>query len=214
MKREELAQILVRANEFKEGDLLVGGTRDDRERAEARQILAQLKVGEIARTPIVEDGVSEALARSFDSQLASELSSLSIKELKHRLLGPDATGFARRCVEGLSSEVIASVVKVMNNDELSRVAHAIFNPLPGPGVAIGSRIHFGSRIQPNSPGDDEEEILFSILEGLSYGCGDVILGLNPASDDLDTIIQLEGLLRSIKERLELPTRFCVLSDIS
>src|SRR6185503_4357447 len=57
------------------------------------------------------------------------------------------------------------------------------------------------------------EILFSILEGLTYGCGDVIIGLNPASDDLDTIIRLEELLCSVVERLELPTRYSVLSDI-
>jgi hypothetical protein len=56
--------------------------------------------------------------------------------------------------------------------------------------------------------------LLSILEGVAYGCGDVILGLNPASDDVDTIIRLEQLLQSVVERLKLPTRFCVLSDIA
>ncbi len=101
----------------------------------------------------------------------------------------------------------------MTNDELSAVALKLFNPLPGEGVAVGSPRHFGSRIQPNSPGDDEEEILFSILEGLAYGCGDVIIGLNPASDDVETIVRLEELLGTVVERLELPTRYCVLSDI-
>ena len=81
------------------------------------------------------------------------------------------------------------------------------------GHAIGSSSHFGARIQPNSPGDNETEILFSIFEGLSYGCGDVILGINPAGDEVDTIVRLEELLRSVVERLELPTRYCVLSDI-
>ena len=73
--------------------------------------------------------------------------------------------------------------------------------------------HFGSRIQPNSPGDDEEEILFSILEGLAHGCGDVVIGLNPAADELETIVRLEQLLERVVRRLELPTRYCVLSDI-
>src|SRR6185369_1697915 len=67
--------------------------------------------------------------------------------------------------------------------------------------------------QPNSPGDDEQEILFSILEGLAYGCGDVVIGLNPAADDLDTIVRLEQLLEQVVSRLALPTRFCVLSDL-
>jgi ethanolamine ammonia-lyase large subunit len=57
------------------------------------------------------------------------------------------------------------------------------------------------------------EILFSIFEGLCYGCGDVVIGVNPASEDLDTIVRLEELLRSAVERLELPTRYCVLSDL-
>ena len=71
----------------------------------------------------------------------------------------------------------------------------LFNPLPRQhGFSIGGQQHFGSRLQPNSPGDDEDEILFSILEGLTYGCGDVIIGINPAADDLETIVRLEQLL--------------------
>jgi ethanolamine ammonia-lyase large subunit len=101
----------------------------------------------------------------------------------------------------------------MAESELSAVARAIFNPHPGEGTTVGSPRHFGSRIQPNSPGDDEDDILLSILEGLTYGCGDVIIGLNPASDDVETIVQLEALLRRVVERLRLPTRYCVLSDI-
>src|SRR5262249_19308420 len=113
----------------------------------------------------------------------------------------------------LASEAIAAAVKVMTTDELSLVARMLFNPHEGEGVTIGSSRHFGSRLQPNSPGDNDDEILFSILEGLCYGCGDVIIGLNPASDDVDGIVRLEQLLEQVVRRLELPTRFCVLSDI-
>ena len=206
-------QALVLANEFKEGDLLVGGTRDERVRQDARAVLGALRVGEITKTVFVEDGVSDALKRSLNSQLAGEISHLTVNELKRILISPGGTVWVHRYRDGLSSEVIASAVKVMTNDELSTVAQSLFNPLPGDGVLIGSERHFGSRIQPNSPGDDEEEILFSILEGLSYGCGDIVLGINPASDDVETIVRLEELLRSVVERLELPTRYCVLSDI-
>jgi ethanolamine ammonia-lyase large subunit len=213
MDQQELKRTFVHANEFKEGDLLSGGTRDDYERREARAKLSALRLSEITRTPLIDDSISDSLMRALDKGLAAEISHLTVREFKSILLGGDKAAWVCRYRDGLASEVIAAVVKVMSNEELSSVARSIFNPLPGAGITIGSPLHFGSRIQPNSPGDDEEEILLSILEGLSYGCGDVILGLNPASDDVETIIHLEELLCRVKERLALPTRYCVLSDI-
>jgi len=213
MNPKALTKTFVLANDFKEGDMLVGGTRDESERKEAREELASLRLGEITKVAFVEDQLTETLLRSLDSELVDELSRLSVGELKGILLGPDTAAWTRRYRDGLASEVIAAVAKLMTNDELGAVSRALFNPLPGDGIAIGAHGHFGSRIQPNSPGDDQEEILFSILEGLTYGCGDVIIGLNPASDDVATIVRLEELLRSVVERLELPTRYSVLSDI-
>jgi ethanolamine ammonia-lyase large subunit len=213
VNRRELSQLLLLANEFKEGDLPLGGTRDERVRSEARDTLAALRLGEVAGVSLVEDGVSEALAAALDPRLANEVSALTVGELKNTLLGERGADWVRKHRDGLASEAIAAVVKVMSDDELGRASRTLFNPLPGPGVAPGSPRHFGSRLQPNSPGDNEEEILFSVLEGLTYGCGDVILGINPASDDVDTIVRLEELLRTVVERFDLPTRYCVLSDI-
>jgi ethanolamine ammonia-lyase large subunit len=213
MDPEELRQALVVANAFKEGDLLVGGTSDDRLRGEARHLLLAARVADMRRTVLVHDGVTAALARSRDHSHDADLDRLTIGSLKATLLAPGAAAWARAHRDALPSEVIAAVAKCMNDDELSAVARTIFNPLPGSGVTIGSPHHFGSRIQPNSPGDEEDEILFSILEGLAYGCGDVIVGLNPAADDVDTIVRLEQLLARVVRRLDLPTRYCVLSDI-
>ena len=211
--RQALLRTFALANEFKEGDLIVGGTRDDALRASARAELGALRAGSLSATALVEDGVSEALAASLDPGLAAEVSSLTVGEVKALLLGSGGADWARRYGEGLSSEAVAAVVKLMTNEDLSTVARKVFNPLPGEGVTVGSPRHFGSRLQPNSPGDDEEEVLFSVLEGLTYGCGDVLLGINPAGDDVETIVRLEELLRSVVERLRLPTRYCVLSDI-
>jgi ethanolamine ammonia-lyase large subunit len=213
MVRNQLNQLFVLANEFKEGDLSVGGTRDDQIRRQARDALAAVSLGDIARADFVEDQVTEALQRSLDPQVAGKVAHLTVAELKRILLSPQGASWIEHHRDGVSSEAAAAVVKIMTNEELGTVACKLFNPLPGTGVAIGSQGHFGSRVQPNSPGDDETEILLSILEGLAYGCGDVILGLNPASDDVDTIVRLEQLLESVVEQLQLPTRFCVLSDI-
>jgi ethanolamine ammonia-lyase large subunit len=213
MDDQVLRRLFSLANPFKEGDLAVGGTTDDRLREDARRMLLTTTVGDIRRTVLVDDGVTAALERLRVRRLDAELDPLTIARMKALLTGPGAAAWARAHRDALASEAISAVVKVMTNDELTSVAGALFNPLDGDGVAIGAPQHFGSRIQPNSPGDDEEEILFSILEGLSYGCGDVILGLNPASDDVDTIVRLERLLEQVVHRLELPTRYCVLSDI-
>jgi len=208
-----LRRLFSLANAFKEGDLLVGGTTDDRVRDDARQFLLSTTAGSIRGAAIVEDGVTEALERSRDRRLDAVMDPLTIGRLKAILLGPGGAAWARQHCDAIPSEIAAALVKVMTNDELSSVACTLFNPLEGDGVTIGAAAHFGSRIQPNSPGDDPTEVLFSILEGLSYGCGDVILGVNPASDDLDTIVRLEELLEQVVRRLGLPTRYCVLSDI-
>src|SRR6185436_18583372 len=141
--------------------------------------LAAVSLGDIARADFVDDQVTEALHRSLDPQLAGKVAHLTVAELKQVLLSPQGASWIERHRNGVSSEATAAVVKIMTNEELGSVACKLFNPLPGDGVAIGSPGHFGSRIQPNSPGDDETEVLLSILEGLAYGCGDVIIGLNP-----------------------------------
>src|SRR3970282_1743507 len=102
MNREQLLQTFVLANEFKEGDLLVGGTRDHETRREAREALAALRLGELSKTSLVEDAVSEALARSLDAQLANELSHLSVADLKRVLLDAGVAAWARRYCNGLS----------------------------------------------------------------------------------------------------------------
>ena len=209
----DLRQTLVLANAFKEGDLVVGGTTDDRIRADARQALLQTTIGSIRRVTLVDDGVSDVLGRARDRRFDGELDTLTIGDVRERLLDRGGPEWARACRDGLTSEAIAALAKVMTNAELSTVAHTLVNPLGRGSAAIGGEGQLGSRIQPNSPGDDDEEILFSILEGLAWGCGDVVIGLNPASDDVETIVRLERLLENVVSRLELPTRFCVLSDI-
>ncbi|MDD5627493.1 MAG: ethanolamine ammonia-lyase subunit EutB [Elusimicrobia bacterium] len=213
MDAARLRLLFARANEFKEGDLQLGGTADEAVRREAKDQVAALSLGELSRLALVEDAVTEELWRSLDRGLLAELSNLSVAQAKAALLGPGGAAWARRYAPALPSEAAAALVKVMSDDELSVVARSVHNPLPGRGTAVGAAGHLGSRIQPNSPGDDEGEILMSVLEGLAFGCGDVIIGLNPASDDLDTIVRTEKLLQGVVERLGLPTRYCVLSDL-
>jgi ethanolamine ammonia-lyase large subunit len=213
MDVRELRTVFVLANAFKEGDLQVGGTRDERVREDARRLLCATTISDIRRTVLLEDGVSAALDRSRSRDKDADLDALTIGEMRDVLLGRDGPAWAAAHRDALPSDVIAAVARVMTDEDLASVSGRLFNAMPGDGVSIGAASHFGSRIQPNSPGDDDSEILLSILEGLTHGCGDVIIGLNPAADELDTIIRLEALLESVVRRLRLPTRYCVLSDI-
>jgi len=213
MDRDALRRLLTLASAFKEGDRAVGGSADERVREDARAALLATSLGEFHDTILVDDRVSEALARCRDRQFDADIAAWPVARVRDLLLGPGGTAWAKTYGAALGSEAIAALAKVLTLDELSAVAQAVAVPIGEGATAIGGAGHFGSRIQPNSPGDDEREILFSIFEGLAHGCGDVIIGLNPAADDLDTIVRLEQLLEQAVRRLGLPTRFCVLSDL-
>src|ERR1044071_5743056 len=116
--RQELRRTLALANEFKEGDLGVGGTRDEAARASARSALGAVRLGDLRANALVEDGVSEALDASLDRGLASEISSMTVGGLKRVLLGRGGAEWVRRYRDGLSSESVAAVVKLMTNEEL------------------------------------------------------------------------------------------------
>lgn len=213
MDRDALRRTLTAASAFKEGDRAAGATDDEPLRREAQEALLATRVADIHRTTLVDDDVSDALARSRDRQFDAELDAWTVATLRDTLLSRGAADWVRTYGAALGSEAIGAAAKVMSLEELSAVARALSVPAGDGTRAIGGARHFGSRIQPNSPGDDEREILFSIFEGLAHGCGDVVIGLNPASDDLDTIVRLEQLLEQVVRRLDLPTRYCVLSDL-
>src|SRR5215218_10119099 len=110
MARNQLSQIFVLANEFKEGDLNVGGTRDDHVRREARDALGALSLGDIVEIDFVEDQVTEALHRSLDPELAGEVAHLTVAELKQIVLSSQGASWIERHRNGLSSEAAAAVV--------------------------------------------------------------------------------------------------------
>ncbi|HZN00308.1 MAG TPA: ethanolamine ammonia-lyase subunit EutB, partial [Pyrinomonadaceae bacterium] len=133
MTRNQLSQLFVLANEFKEGDLDVGGTRDDHVREQARTALGALSLGDIARSDFVEDQVTEALHRSLDPPLAGKVAHVTVAELKRILLSPQGASWIEHHRNGVSSEAAAAVVKIMTDEELGMLSCKLFNPLPGSG---------------------------------------------------------------------------------
>ncbi|KAL7750039.1 hypothetical protein RI367_004554 [Sorochytrium milnesiophthora] len=227
--QSDLRRLFGHANEFKEGDRAIDISANSQEdRDAARRTLGQLRVGEVSGYRFVNDEVTALLEQHVDHRVAAEIAGWTMDDLKEFLLRYTSAEQQeieeteeqrrhvreiRRIMPGLRSEVIAGVVKLMSNDELCRVSSRIWNPVKG--GTLGSRGHFGSRIQPNSSTDDPEEVLFSMLEGLSYGCGDAIFGINIVASDQANITQLERTLQDVIVTFELhdSTRHCVLAHI-
>jgi ethanolamine ammonia-lyase large subunit len=206
-------QLLGAANEFKEGDAAAGvAAKDAATRTEAREVLAQTRVGWLAAHSVYEDSISLYIQRGVEPAVFATIEAWTMDQLKSFLLARPESEIAR-ILPGLPSDIIACVVKLMTNAELIAVSRKIFHPLPG--SQIGARGYLSARIQPNSPTDDVEDIQWQVFDGWSYGVGDLVLGTNPVSSDVDSVIAIEKALQQILKAFGLEDVFpqCVLAHI-
>ncbi len=188
-------QILGAANEFKEGDEIVGvAAFDERSRVNARQLIAQTKIRDLDSHPLLKDQLSALLTQERDADSASATGDWTLGELKRFVLDASEPEI-KSIMPGLSSEAIGCLVKLMNNDELIAVGAKVFNPLPG--SRIGARGYLGARIQPNSPTDNIDDIRWQVFDGFSYAVGDVLLGTNPVSSNPSSVAAVELALQDL-----------------
>ena len=206
-------QLLGAANEFKEGDGIVGVTAaDETSRMRARRLLAATRVIEIERHPVLEDDLYAVAQAARDPVDGERFGDTKLGELKAFLLKQDEAAIKAR-MTGWSSDVIACLVKLMSNEELIAVGAKVFNALPG--SQIGSRGYLGARIQPNSPTDNVDDIRWQVLDGWSYAVGDVLLGTNPVSSDPRSVAAVEHTLQDLLVTFGIDDALphCVLSHI-
>ncbi len=190
-------QIIGAANEFKEGDAAVGvAARDQKTRLLARQLLAETTIRELHETPLFQDVQQALLWSDIDNSAYQRIQGWNIGDLKRFLLTRPEHEI-KTIMPGLNSDVIACVVKLMNNAELIRAGQTVFNPLPGGN--IGARGYMGARIQPNSPTDNSEEIIWQVFNGFSFAVGDVLLGTNPVDSAPDSVKAVELALKDVVE---------------
>lgn len=188
-------QILGAANEFKEGDQIVGvAAADEASRQNARSLLANTRLGDLDEHPPLRDRLFDLLEQSRDSAAAARIADWTLGQLKQALLTQNEDEI-RAFRGGLSSDVIGCIVKLMTNAELTAVGAKLFNPLPG--SRIGAKGYLGARIQPNSPTDNVEDIRWQVLNGWSYAVGDVVLGTNPVSSDPGAVEAVELALQDL-----------------
>lgn len=208
-----IKQVLGAANEFKEGDEIVGvAAADERSRTNARKLLARTKLKDVDAQPVHSDKLFTLITAAHDLNAVAKTAELTLGELKQFLLTRDEAAI-KAVMTGLSSDVIACVVKLMTNAELIAIGQKVFNPLPG--CHIGAKGYLGARIQPNSPTDNVDDIFWQVLDGWSYAVGDVVLGNNPVSSDPKSVAAIERTLRDLLETFGLQEVLphCVLSHI-
>ena len=213
---ESIKEILAKANEEKSGDMLAGiGAHTAAERVAAKVVLADITLEELRKNPVVppeEDEISRLSEEQIDEAAYAKIKAMTVGEFREFLLAAD-TAQIEEIRDGLTPEMIAAVAKLMSNMDL--VTTAAKMPVTATcNTTIGKKGIFAGRLQPNHARDDVEGIMASVYEGISYGIGDAVIGLNPVADNVDTTVQLLGRFRDFLDEYEIPSQNCVLSHVT
>jgi ethanolamine ammonia-lyase large subunit len=214
----DLREIFAKANEEKSGDQLAGvAAGSESERVAAKRKLADLALAEIVAQPLVdagEDDVTRLILETHDQETFRSIESFTIGEFRNHILD-DATSPAdlKRLQWAITPEIAAAVTKIMSNKDLVLAAAKIRNVTRCRNT-MGEAGVLGIRVQPNHPADDIGGILLSAFEGLLYGCGDAVIGVNPASDSVETTSAILHALQRLVEIYQIPTQTCCLAHMT
>lgn len=214
----DLRTLLAKASPPKSGDELAGlAAESEAQREAARAVLADLPLKVFLTDlliPYETDEVTRLIVDSHDPQAFAPVAGLSVGEFRDWLLGDQATAASLAALApGLTPEMVAAVSKLMRAQDLVLVARK-------PEVVtrfrntLGLHGHFSTRLQPNHPTDDPRGILASTLDGLMFGAGDAVIGINPALDSVESTVRLLHLLDDFRTRTGLPTQTCVLTHVT
>ena len=214
----DIKTLMGKANEEKSGDRLAGLAADSlAERAAAKIILAHVPLWVLKENPAVSyeaDEVTRVIQDAIDQTVFLEIKDWTVGELREFLLDEKHDGVEiLRISEGLTSEMIAAVTKVMSNMDLVYAASKI-RVVRHCENTIGLTGTLSSRLQPNHPTDSPEGIRASIYEGLSYGVGDSVIGINPADDSYSSVSRLLEMTYEIIKKYKIPTQNCVLAHVT
>lgn len=215
---KDVKDVLAKANELKSGDQLAGVAAETaQERVAAKVVLADMLISDIRNNPVVpyeEDDVTRIIQDDVNEQIYNEIKNWSIAELREYILDDGTTEKEiRRLSRGLTSEVIAGVCKLMSNLDLMLAAKkAVVTAHCN--TTIGVPGTFATRLQPNHPTDDPDGILAEVMEGLAYGVGDAVIGLNPVDDSLASVTRVLKTFDDMKRKWEIPTQICVLAHVT
>jgi ethanolamine ammonia-lyase large subunit len=214
----DLKDLLAKATPLRSGDLLAGvAATSAEERVVAQMALADLPLTTFlneAVVPYESDEVTRLIIDRHDAAAFKPISHLTVGDFRNWLLGDETDSDALSMVAtGITPEMAAAVCKLMRNQDLILVAQkcSVVTAFRG---TIGLPGRLSTRLQPNHPTDDAAGIAASLLDGLLYGSGDAVIGINPATDNVAQVVRLVGMLGEIIERYAIPTQSCVLTHVT
>jgi ethanolamine ammonia-lyase large subunit len=214
----DLREVFAKANEQKSGDGLAGlAARSERERVAAKRALADLTLAEVVDHPLIDpddDEVSRLILDTLDRDAFAPIAGLTVGEFREFLL-EDSTGEAefRSIRSGITPEVAAAVAKLMSNKDLAIAGSKVRNVTRCRNT-MGGRGVMGVRVQPNHPSDDIGGILLSAVDGLLFGCGDAVIGVNPVGESVESTVAILRALDRLIESNAIPTQACCLAHIT
>ena len=215
---DSVKEVLAKASEHKSGDVLAGiGADTELERIAAKEVLAGMTLEELYENPVApyeEDEVTRINIDELSKPIYMGIRGWTVSQLREWILSYEADeNKIRNLSRGLTAEMVAAVCKLMGNLDLIYGAQKI-RVTAHCNTTVGERGIMGTRLQPNHTTDDVEGITASLFEGLSYGCGDVLIGLNPVNDTVSSLAEVLKRFDEVKHRWEIPTQICVLGHIT
>ena len=215
---DSVKEVMAKANEEKSGDILAGvAASSDLERIAAKEVLSNMLLKDLRENPAVpyeEDDVTRLNQDSINEVFYSKIKNWTVSDLREWILSYSTTERELRDVSrALTSEMVAGVAKLMTNLDLIYGAQKIQVPARC-NTTIGLRGTMATRLQPNHTTDNVEGITASLFEGLSYGCGDALIGLNPVNDTVSSLAEVLRRFDEVKNKFEIPTQICVLGHVT
>ena len=209
---------MAKAHEEKSGDKLAGiAAETAEERVAAKYVLSNLTLNDLRNNPAVpyeEDEVTRIIQDDVNEQIFNKIKNWTVAEFREWLLDESTTGeMIRRASKGITSEIVAGVCKLMSNLDLIYAAKKM-RVSAHCNTTIGLPGTFSSRLQPNHTTDDPKGIMASMMEGLSLGCGDAVIGLNPVDDSVESVARILKMFDEFKNKWEIPTQICVLAHVT
>ncbi|MCI5748473.1 ethanolamine ammonia-lyase subunit EutB [Clostridium perfringens] len=215
---KSLNEVMAKANEEKSGDRLAGlAAESSEERVAAKVVLSNITLEDLRNNPAVPyeiDEVTRIIQDDVNEKIYSEIKHWTVSEFREWILDENTTGAdIRRISRGLTSEMVAAVAKLMSNMDLIYGARKI-KVTAHCNTTIGEKGTLSARLQPNHPTDDPDGIMASLLEGLTFGVGDAVLGLNPVDDSVESVTKVLKRFDEIKRKFKIPTQTCVLAHVT